>query len=266
MEESAAEDLKRKPDTEISMISPALTKHVKVEDVQQNAEVQNITPPPTLESCTGSSTTSCDSSRGNITIIHVQSNNKHAGLRMQWTFPRSYLTTRVRSITPQSPCLGEKVDAELNTANLNGLYTPEAIAVFYQAVTTESSVPSNGHSLHEYCQIHALAQYFSVSNIFREGETSLLRRVMGDETSLETIKTASSLASIFRWRALVERCRSLLCRRVRIIEQELRTMNCGSLNILATKFNEIQEAMSKSGLIHSTNLNTVDLRSNNCKS
>jgi hypothetical protein len=169
---------------------------------------------------------------------------------MQWTFPRAYIVGRTRSTTPQSP--SSRADSELNTSNLNGSFTTDAIALFYQAITTETSVSSYGHSLHEYCQIHALAHFFEVQDIFEDGEAMLLRRVMGDDTPLDAIRSASGLASIFRWRALVERCRLLLGRKVRLLEADLKTMNCGGLNILASKMNEVYEFMAKSGFLHAT--------------
>lgn len=242
-----AEVLKRKSDGH-SLSSPVLSKHVKTEDI---ADVDQASPLRASADHSSTTPTNYDAMRGNITIIHVQANGKHGGSRMQWTFPRSYLASRTRSNTPQSPNIGSKVDAELNTATLSGSFTPDAIAVFYQAVTTESSVPSIGHSLHEYCQIQALAQYFGVHNIFQDGETLLLSKVMSDETSFEAIRTGSGLASIFRWRALVERCRSLLQRKIRLLEMDLKTMNCGGLNILATKLDEIYDFMVKSGFIQS---------------
>jgi hypothetical protein len=75
---------------------------------------------------------------------------------------------------------------------------------------------------------------------------------MGDETPLEAIRTASSLASIFRWRALVERCRLLLGKRISILESDLKNMNCGGLNVLATKLDEVYDYLAKSGLLTST--------------
>lgn len=246
-EPAERENMKRRQES-LPLLSPVVPKHIKVEDIPELLNKASSTTPATDTSCTRA--TSCESMRGNITIIHVQSNGKHSGSRMQWTFPRSYLVTRTRSGTPQSPAIGSgSGDAELLTSKLSGSFTPEAIAVFYQAVVTESSVPSNGHSLHEYCQIQALAQYFGVHNIFQDGEGTLLRIVMGDETSLEMVRSACSLASIFRWRALVERCRLLLQRRVRLVEMDLKTMNCGGLNILATKLDEVYDFMIKTGFV-----------------
>src|SRR5579871_6673111 len=242
MEEN--ESLKRRPEG-LSMSSPVAPKQIKVEDAPELSKAGSTPIADTPSTKAGS----CDGLRGNITIIHIQATGKHQGSRMQWTFPRSYLASRSRSGTPQSPCIGNNVNAELCTSNLSGSFTPEAIAVFYQAVVTESSVSASGHTLHEYCQIQALAQHFGVHNIFQDGEAMLLRRVMGDETTLETVRSACSLASIFRWRALVERCRLLLLRRIRTVEKDLKTMNCGGLNILATKLDEVYDFMAKSGLI-----------------
>jgi hypothetical protein len=248
------ENVKRKAET-LSLQSPRLNKYVKMEDIQESNKttptsvngmdaLSTVTPTPTT-----TTSTSCDTARGNITIIHTQANGKHGGSRMQWTFPRAYLAGRIRATSPSTP---DKTDAELNTANINGSFTPDAIAVFYQAITTESSVPSYGHSLHEYCQIYALAQFFGVHNIFQDGETALLRRSMGEETSLDTIRTASSLASIFRWRALVERCRLLLCRRINQLESDLKNMNCGGLNVLATKLDEVYDFLAKTGFLQNS--------------
>jgi hypothetical protein len=241
------ESMKRKAET-LSLQSPRSTKSIKMEDVQEQSKSKagngggNGSDTPV-------STTACDSIRGNITIIHIQPNGKHGGSRMQWTFPRAYLSGRTRSTSPQSPDGGNKPDAELNTASLGGSFTPDAIAVFYQAITTESSVSSLGHSLHEYCQVYALAQFFGVHNIFQDGEALLLRRIMGDETTLDTIRSASSLASIFRWRALVERCRLLLAKRLLILESDLKAMNCGGLNVLASKLDEVYDFLTKSGFV-----------------
>jgi hypothetical protein len=236
------ECMKRKAEL-LSLQSPRSLKHVKMEDVTEANKTKS----------TGSETTSSgpspDSSRGNITIIHVRADAKHGGSRMQWTFPRAYLTGRTRSSSPQTPGLPKPTtaDAELNTASLNGSFTPDAIAVFYQAITSESSVPSSGHTLAEYCQIQVLAQFFGVQDIFQDGEVLLLRKVMADDTPLDIITTASSLASIFRCRALVERCRVLLGRRIRaLLEIELKTMNCGGLNTTATKLDEVYQFLQKS--------------------
>jgi hypothetical protein len=211
---------------------------------------------------TPTTASSIESPRGNVTIIHLQMNGKQAGSRMQWTFPRSYLTGRTRAKSPQSPGLliaNNSMDTELNTANIaaRASFTHEAIEVFYRAITRESSVPSTGHKLHEYCQVFALAQYFGVQNIFQDGEAVLLKRVMNEETSLEDIRVAAGLASIFKWRALVERCRSLLAKRVRALEMDLRGMNCGGLSVLATKLDEVYEFLAKSG---SVTPNSPDLR------
>jgi hypothetical protein len=246
--EDQKESLKRRHDS-LPLLSPVGTKHIKVEDAP---EMNKASSTPVTDTSCASGTTCGDALRGNITIIHVQPNGKHPGSRMQWTFPKSYLAARTRSTTPQSPAIGIGVDTELYTSKLSGTFTPEAIAVFYQAVVTESSVQSHSHSLHEYCQIQALAQNFGIYNIFRDGEGTLLRIVMGDETSLETVRAACSLASIFRWRALVERCRLLLQRRVRLVEMDLKTMNCGGLNILATKLDEVYDFMVKSGFVQET--------------
>jgi hypothetical protein len=116
---------KRKLDSH-SILSPVAAKHVKIEEAQ-DFDANIGAPIPGLDNQSRSSTTSCDTSRGNVTIIHVQPNGKHAGSRMQWTFPRSYLLSRTRSTTPQSPCIGNKIDAELNTASLNGSFAPEAV-------------------------------------------------------------------------------------------------------------------------------------------
>ena len=243
------EAVKRKAET-LSLQSPRLTKYVKIENVQESNKSSAQPAGTVIETPTAS--TSCDSARGNITIIHTQMNGKTGGSRMQWTFPRTYLAGRKRrSTSPQSPVLSNKTDTELNTANLSGSFTADAIAIFYQAITTESSVSSFGHTLHEYCQIHALAQFFGVQDIFQDGEALLLRRAMGEETPLEVIRTASSLASIFRWRALVERCRILLGKRVSVLESDLKNMNCGGLNVLATKLDEVYDYLGKSGLLAS---------------
>jgi hypothetical protein len=240
--------MKRKAEL-LSLGSPKCVKHVKMEDVQEASKSTRSETP------SGNS----ESSRGNITIIHVQPNGEHGGSRMQWTFPRAYLTGRTRLGSPQTPGFAKPTpaDAELNTASLSGSFTPEAIAVFYQAITTESSIASSGHSLPEYCQIHALAQFFGVHNIFQDGETVLLRKTMVDDTPLDIITIASSLASIFRWRALVERCRILLGRRIRaLLEVELKTMNCGGLNTTATKLDELYQFLRKSGTLQ----NSAELR------
>ena len=245
-----SENLKRKAEA-LSLKSPRSPKHLKMEDILD----KNNTCRPSNNSDIPTTTTStvCDSSKGNITIIHVQTDPKHGGSRMQWTFPRAYLAGRTRSTTPQSPGSNStRADSELNTSNLNGNFTTEAIAVFYQAITTESSVASFGNSLHEYCQIHALAQFFEVHDIFQDGEAMLLRRAMGEDTPLDAIRSATGLASMFRWRALVERCRLLLGRKIRGLDLDLKTMNCGGLNILATKMNEVYEFMAKSGFQHVT--------------
>jgi len=242
------EGVKRKAEA-LSLQSPRLTKYVKMEGVQESNK--QPAQPPTTAAETPTTSTSCDSARGNITIIHMQMNGKAGGSRMQWTFPRTYLVGRKRSTSPQSPVVSNKTDTELNTANLSGSFTADAIAIFYQAITTESSVSSFGHTLHEYCQIHALAHFFGVHDIFQDGEALLLRRVMGEETPLEAIRTASSLASIFRWRALVERCRILLGKRINMLEADLKNMNCGGLNILATKLDEVYDYLGKSGLLAS---------------
>jgi hypothetical protein len=246
------ECMKRKAEW-LSLQSPRSLKHVKMKDATDANKTRS----------TGSETTSSvpgpDPSRGNITIIHVHADGKHGGSRMQWTFPRAYLTGRTRPSSPQTPGLAKPTtaDADLNTASLNGSFTPNAIAVFYQAITSESSVPSSGHSLSEYCQIQVLAQFFGVQNIFQDGELLLLCKVMVDDTPLDIITTASSLASIFRWRALVERCRVLLGRRIRaLLEIELKTMNCGGLNTTATKLDEVYQFLHKSG----TPQNTAETR------
>ena len=234
------ENMKRKAET-LSLQSPRSAKLPKMEDAQERRSSTEI---PATATAAG------DPNRGNVTIIHAISNGKHGGSRMQWTFPRSYLAGRTRSTSPQqSPRLGGKTNAELNTASLQGTFSPDAIAVFYDAITKESSISSTGHSLPEYCQIYALAQFFGVYNIFQDGETQLLRKVMGEETSLEVIKTASGLASIFRWRALVERCRFLLSRRIVLLEADLKTMNCGGLNVLASKLDEVYDFLLKSGFV-----------------
>jgi len=211
---------------------------------------------------TPTTASSVESPRGNVTIIHVQMTGKQAGSRMQWTFPRSYLTGRTRARSPQSPGLliaNNSTDTELNTAHIatRASFTHEAIEVFYHAITGESSVASTGHKLHDYCQVFALAQYFGVQNIFQDGETVLLRRVMDEETSLDDIRVAAGLASIFKWRALVERCRLLLAKRVRTLELDLRAMNCGGLSVLATKMDEVYEFLAKSGNVGA---NSPDLR------
>lgn len=242
------ETMKRQAES-LSLQSPRSTKYVKTDDTQ---ETGNQTHPAVTGQCNQgpTSATTCDSGRGNITIIHAQSNGKHGGSRMQWTFPRTYLAGRTRSVSPQSPDLANhKADAEFQALNLNGSYTPDGISVFYEAITTEGFVSSSGHSLHEYCQIYALAQFFGVHNIFQDSEGTLLRKVMGDDTPLDVIRAGSSFASMFRWRALVERCRFLLARRVNILESDLRTMNCGGLNILATKLDETYDFLSKSGFV-----------------
>lgn len=243
------ESVKRKAES-LSLQSPRLTKYVKMEDVQES--IKTAAQSSSTGTDTPTTSTSCDASRGNITIIHMQMNGKTGGSRMQWTFPRTYLSGRKRSTSPPSPNVSNnKTDTELNTANLSGSFTSDAIAVFYQAITTQSSVSSSGHSLHEYCQIHALAQFFGVHDIFQDGESLLLRRVMGEETPLEAIRTGSSLASIFRWRALVERCRLLLGKRIVTLEMDLKNMNCGGLNVLATKLDEFYDYLMKSGLLAS---------------
>lgn len=242
------ETMKRKAEL-LSLKSPRSPKHLKMEDIQE----QNGTCRPSGNSDLSTTATTCDASKGNITIIHIQTNPKHGGSRMQWTFPRAYIVGRTRSTTPQSPSSNPtRSDSELNTSNLPGSFTTDAIAVFYEAITTETSVSSYGHSLHEYCQIYALAQFFEVQDIFEDGEAMLLRRVMGDDTPLDAIRSASGLASIFRWRALVERCRLLLGRKVRLLETDLKTMNCGGLNILASKMNEVYEFMAKSGFLNAS--------------
>lgn len=246
---SEIESVKRKPES-LSLQSPRLTKYVKMEDVQESNKTS--TQPLSISGMdTPTTSTCCDAARGNITIIHMQMNGKTGGSRMQWTFPRTYLAGRKRSVSPPSPNVSNKTDTELNTANLSGSFTPDAIAVFYQAITTQSSVSSSGHSLHEYCQIYALAQFFGIHDIFQDGESLLLRRVMGEETPLEAIKAGSSLASIFRWRALVERCRLLLSKRISTLELDLKNMNCGGLNVLATKLDEFYDYLTKSGLLTS---------------
>lgn len=253
------ESVKRKAEI-LSLQSPRLNKYVKMEDIQESNKTTptSVNGMDALNTTTAAATTtitsaSCDAARGNITIIHMQTSGKHIGSRMQWTFPRAYLVGRIRATSPSAPDMVHKTDAELNTSNLNGSFTTDAIAVFYQAITTESSVPSFGHSLHEYCQIYALAQFFGVHNIFQDGEATLLRRAMGEETPLDVIRTASGLASIFRWRALVERCRLLLGRRVNQLESDLKSMNCGGLNVLATKLDEVYDFLGKSGFLQNSN-------------
>lgn len=240
---SEIESMKRKADT-LSLQSPRSSKYIKMEDVLDSAKSGTSIP------AVITTATTCDTTRGNITIIHVQTSGKHRGTRMQWTFPRSYLTGRTRSTTPQSPKTASN-DAELNTASLNGTFSPEAIAIFYQAITTETSVSSDDHSLAEYCQVYALAEYFGIGNIFRDGETLLLRKVMGEETTLDGIRVASSFASVFRWRAMVERCRFLLAKRARRLEADIKTMNCGGLNMLATKLDDVYDFLLKSGFVGS---------------
>jgi hypothetical protein len=242
------EGVKRKAET-LSLQSPRSTKYVKMDDVQESNKQSAL--PTATGTETPTTSTNCDYARGNITIIHTQMNGKAGGSRMQWTFPRTYLAGRKRSTSPQSPVVSNKTDTELNTANLSGSFTADAIAIFYQAITTESSVSSFGHTLHEYCQIHALAQFFGVHDIFQDGEALLLRRALGEETPLEAIRTGSSLASIFRWRALVERCRILLGKRISLLETDLKNMNCGGLNVLATKLDEVYDYLGKSGLLAS---------------
>jgi hypothetical protein len=107
-------------------------------------------------------------------------------------------------------------------------------------------VRSTAYSLQENCQIHALAQYFGVCIIFHDEESALLKRVMGEDTSLETLRTASCLTSMFRWRALVERCRCLPGIGLRQVEEDLKTTNCGGLNTLATKLDELPQYMAMS--------------------
>jgi hypothetical protein len=241
--------IKRKAET-LSLESPRSAKFKKMEDVQETGKP---VPPPTPASETHPVSTAIDSTRGNITIIHTHASIKSAGTRMQWTFPRSYLAARKRAGSPhppQSPApTTTRNDTELNTANLHGSYTTEAISIFYTAVTSESSVPSSKYSLHEYCQIYALAHFFGITDIFTDGETVLLRRMMTDDTQLDAVRAATSFASIFRWRALVERCRHLLAKRVKMLEADLPVMNCGGLNILATKLDEAYEFLGKSGLL-----------------
>jgi hypothetical protein len=239
------ENMKRKSDT-LTLQSPQSSKYVKMEDVLEGPK--SGLGPNTHSIIT--TATACDATRGNITLIHVQTTGKHRGTRMQWTFPRSYLTGRTRSTSPQSPDTSSN-DAELNTASLNGTFSPEAISLFYQAITTETSISSYNHSLLEYCQVYALAEYFRISNIFQDGETLLLRRVMGEETPLDGIRAASSFASVFRWRALVERCRFLLAKRARRLETDIKLMNCGGLNMLATKLDEVYDFLAKSGFVAS---------------
>jgi hypothetical protein len=77
-----------------------------------------------------------------------------------------YIPPRMRVVTPRSPAMANKPDAESNVVTLYGLFTPEATGVFYEAMTTQSSVRSTAYSLQEKCQIHALAQFFGVSIIF----------------------------------------------------------------------------------------------------
>jgi hypothetical protein len=239
------EHMKRKAES-LSLSSPRSAKLPKMEEMQE-------TPRSSVE-IPASMAPVGDSNRGNVTIIHaINSGGKQLTSRMQWTFPRSYLAGRTRSVSPQqSPRLGGKSNAELNTASLQGTFTPDAIAVFYDAITKEQKVLSSGHTLHEYCQIYALAQFFGVHNIFHDGEGNLLRRVMGDDTSLDNIKTASGLASVFRWRALVERCRFLLSKRIAVLEADLKTMNCGGLNVLASKLDEVYDFLLKSGFVNPT--------------
>ena len=240
--------IKRKADA-LPLDSPRSAKFVKMEDVQETGKP---VPPRTPATETNPIVTTIDSSaRGNITIIHSPSAGKSSGSRMQWTFPRTYLATRKRagSPLPQSPSATGRNDTELNTASLHGSFTPEAISVFYQAVTSESQVPSSKYNLHEYCQIYALAHFFAINDIFTDGETLLLRRVMTDDTPLDSVRAATSLASVFRWRALVERCRHLLAKRIKMLDADLPHMNCGGLNILATKLDEAYEYLSKSGLL-----------------
>jgi len=244
------EGVKRKAET-LSLYSPLSTKYVKMEDANETNKQPTQRVATTSEIPTPTTSTNCDSARGNITIIHTQMNGKTGGSRMQWTFPRTYLSGRKRATSPQSPGISSKMDTELNTANLSGSFTADAISIFYQAITTESSVSSFGHTLHEYCQIYALAQFFGVHDIFQDGEVLLLRRAMGEETPLEAIRTASSLASIFRWRALVERCRMLLGKRINTLESDLKNMNCGGLNVLATKLDEVYDYLGKSGFLTS---------------
>jgi len=239
------ESMKRKAET-LPLQSPRSDKYIKMEDVLDSAKSSLGTRIPTIIT----TATTCDTTRGNITLIHVQSSGKHRGTRMQWTFPRSYLMGRTRSTSPQSPSTTPN-DAELNTASLNGTFSPEAIALFYQAITMETSVPSEKYSLLEYCQIYALAEYFEICNIFEDGEALLLRKVMGEDTTLDGIKAASSYASVFRWRGLVERCRFLLAKRARRLEADIMIMNCGGLNMLATKLDEVYEFLSKSGFVAS---------------
>ena len=74
---------------------------------------------------------------------------------------------------------------------------------------------------------------------------------MGEETPLDEIRMASSLASLFRWRALVERCRYLLAKRARRLEADIKLMNCGGLNMLATKLDEVYDFVAKSGFVES---------------
>jgi hypothetical protein len=239
---------KRKADVS-PLESPRTAKCVKMEDeVQETGRA--VSKIPSAEKVSVSAPMDY-SGRGNITIIHAPSNGKTPAPRMQWTFPRSYIAARKRSVSPapRSPAPVSRNDTELNTSNLHGTYTPEAISIFYQAVTSETSVSSSKHTLHEYCQIYALAHFFGITDIFTDGETILLRRIMTDDMPLETVRAATSFASVFRWRSLVERCRFLLTKRVKALEADLPNMNCGGLNILATKLDEAYEYLSKAGLL-----------------
>ena len=215
-----------KPDT-LSLQRPRSGNAPKMEDVQKtrssSTEILVLT----------ASAGGCN--RGKVTIIY----NGKSGSQMHWTFPLSYLERRSRSFSQHI----KKSIAELNASNFQGTFTPEALTAFYDAITKESTVPSDSHSLHEYCQIYCLAQFFGVYNIFQDDEGQPLRKVMGDDTGLETIKMASGLASVFKWRALVERCRFLLARRITLLKSDLEIMNCVGLNVLASKLNEVDARM-----------------------
>src|SRR5579859_6991041 len=169
------ETLKRKAE-DISVQSPRTPKQLKLE------EPQDTRPMPAADSDSRSAGLTREPKKGNITIIHTHV----SGSRTQWTFPRAYLIGRTRASSPPSTSSTKdavSIDAELDTSNLNGSFTSEAVAIFYHAITTESTVSPTGHTLHEYCQIHALSQFFEVQNIFRDGEISLLRHVMTDDAT-----------------------------------------------------------------------------------